>query len=64
MARSLVMTVIGPDRPGLVEELSKTIAAHEGSWLESRMAQLAGHFAAVATLSSGMTQECSLRCDP
>ena len=39
------MTVIGPDRPGLVEELSKTIASHEGSWLESRMAHLAGHFA-------------------
>lgn len=47
MARSLVMTVIGPDRPGLVEELSKTIAAHQGSWLESRMAQLAGHFAGI-----------------
>ncbi|MFP6857022.1 MAG: ACT domain-containing protein [Roseibacillus sp.] len=45
MPSSLVMTVIGPDRPGLVEELSKTIASHEGSWLESRMAHLAGHFA-------------------
>jgi glycine cleavage system regulatory protein len=44
MPRFLVMTVIGPDRPGLVEELSKTIATHGGSWLESRMAHLAGHF--------------------
>jgi glycine cleavage system regulatory protein len=44
MPRFLVMTVIGPDRPGLVEELSKTIATHGGSWLESRMANLAGHF--------------------
>ena len=43
--RSFVMTVIGPDRPGLVEELSKTIAVHEGNWLESRMSHLAGHFA-------------------
>lgn len=42
---SLVMTVIGPDRPGLVEELSRTITAHRGNWLESRMAHLAGHFA-------------------
>lgn len=47
MAQSLVMTIIGPDRPGLVEELSNTIARHEGSWLESRMAQLAGHFAGI-----------------
>jgi len=42
---SLVMTVIGPDRPGLVEELSATVAAHHGNWLESRMSRLAGHFA-------------------
>jgi glycine cleavage system regulatory protein len=43
--RSLVMTIIGPDRPGLVEGLSKTIADHGGNWLESRMSHLAGHFA-------------------
>jgi glycine cleavage system regulatory protein len=47
MSRSLVMTVLGPDRPGLVEALSSTIAAHDGSWLESRMAQLAGHFTGI-----------------
>ena len=28
---SLVLTVIGPDRPGLVEALSETIAAHEAN---------------------------------
>lgn len=43
--RSLVMTVIGPDRSGLVEELSRTIANHDGNWLESRMSHLGGHFA-------------------
>ncbi|MBJ06211.1 MAG: glycine cleavage system protein R [Verrucomicrobiaceae bacterium] len=43
--RSLVMTVIGPDRPGLVEDLSTTVANHNGNWLESRMSHLAGHFA-------------------
>ena len=41
---SLVLTVIGADRPGLVEALSKTVADHGASWLESRMAHLAGHF--------------------
>ncbi len=47
MARTLVLTAIGPDRPGLVEALADTIAAHGGSWDESRMARLAGHFAGV-----------------
>lgn len=41
------MTIIGPDRPGLVEALSDTIAQHDGNWLESRMAQLAGHFTGI-----------------
>lgn len=47
MARALVLTVIGEDRPGLVEALADLVASHEGSWDESRMARLAGHFAGV-----------------
>lgn len=47
MPKSLVMTILGPDRPGLVESLSATIADHGGNWLESRMAQLAGHFTGI-----------------
>ena len=42
---SLVLTVIGPDRPGLVEALSETIANHGANWLESRMSRLEGWFA-------------------
>ncbi len=44
---SLVLTVIGPDRPGLVEKLASLVAEHQGNWLESRMAHLAGQFAGV-----------------
>lgn len=47
MQVSLVLTVIGPDRPGIVEQLAQTIAAHEANWLESRMAHLAGQFAGI-----------------
>jgi glycine cleavage system regulatory protein len=43
----LVLTLIGPDRPGLVEALAEKVAAHGGNWLESRMAQLAGQFAGI-----------------
>lgn len=44
---SLVLTVIGPDRPGLVESLASTIAQHGAGWLDSRMSRLAGQFAGI-----------------
>ncbi|MFW1678076.1 glycine cleavage system protein R [Pontibacter sp. JAM-7] len=47
MMTSLVLTVIGPDKPGLVEMLAKTISAHNGNWLESGMSRLAGKFAGI-----------------
>jgi len=50
MARALVLTVIGKDRPGLVEALADLIAKYEGNWDESRMARLAGHFAGVVQI--------------
>lgn len=43
----LVLTLIGPDRPGIVDSVATTVAAHGGNWLESRMAHLAGKFAGV-----------------
>lgn len=47
----LVLTVLGDDRPGLVESLSYAIATHGGNWLESRMARLAGKFAGILRAS-------------
>ncbi len=49
---SLILTVIGPDRPGLVRVLSQAIAARGGSWLESRMVRLAGQFAGVVLVDA------------
>jgi glycine cleavage system regulatory protein len=43
----LVLTLIGPDRPGLVEAVAALIANHRGNWLESRMTRLAGKFAGI-----------------
>src|SRR4249919_3634570 len=43
----LVLTLIGDDRPGLVDAVAAIIAAHDGSWLESRMTHLAGKFAGI-----------------
>jgi glycine cleavage system regulatory protein len=43
----LVLTLVGPDHPGIVDSVSEVVAAHGGNWLESRMAHLAGKFAGV-----------------
>jgi glycine cleavage system regulatory protein len=44
---TLVLTVVGDDRPGLVDALSGAIAAHGGNWEQSRMAHLAQKFAGI-----------------
>jgi glycine cleavage system regulatory protein len=49
---SLILTVVGPDRPGLVRALAETVAARGGSWLESRMARLAGQFAGIVLVEA------------
>lgn len=47
MLTTLVMTVIGADRPGLVQLVSACVADHGGNWLESRMCRLGGQFAGI-----------------
>jgi glycine cleavage system regulatory protein len=61
MPTSLVLTVLGEDRPGLVEALSHIIAAHQGNWLESRMAHLAGQFAGILRASVPEAHAAALR---
>ncbi len=48
----LILTLIGPDHPGIVEEVAETVASHGGNWLESRMAHLAGKFAGVLRIEA------------
>lgn len=50
MKESLVMTLIGKDRPGLVQSLSTLIEANGGNWEASRMVQLAGEFAGLLSI--------------
>ncbi|MCS3414875.1 glycine cleavage system regulatory protein [Pseudomonas sp. BIGb0450] len=47
----LVLTVIAPDKPGVVERIAQCIASHGGNWLESRMAHMAGQFAGILRVS-------------
>jgi len=49
--RHLILTAIGDDRPGLVEELATAISAHDGNWLEASMSQLSGKFAGIVRVA-------------
>jgi glycine cleavage system regulatory protein len=51
MSISLVLTAIGDDKPGLVEQLSTVISRNNGNWLESSMSHLAGKFAGIVCVS-------------
>jgi glycine cleavage system regulatory protein/folate-dependent phosphoribosylglycinamide formyltransferase PurN len=41
----LVVTVMGPDRPGIVARLADVAHRHGGNWAGSRLSRLAGEFA-------------------
>ena len=42
-----VLTLIGPDRTGIISTLAEGVRAMDGNWLACRMARLAGQFAGV-----------------
>ncbi|SIS86425.1 glycine cleavage system protein R [Neptunomonas antarctica] len=57
---ALILTIIGPDKPGLVERLSHTIAQHEGNWLESSLSRLGGKFAGILVITVPETKVTAL----
>jgi glycine cleavage system regulatory protein len=48
---TLVLTVIGDDRSGLVDALAAPIVEHGGNWDRSHMARLAGKFAGIVVVT-------------
>ena len=60
MSNSIVLTVIGEDRPGIVETLSEVLAANGGNWTQSSMSVLAGQFAGLllASVPAGKADAC------
>ena len=56
----LAMTVIGPDRTGLVESVARAVAGHGGNWLESRMCRLGGEFAGILRVEIPADQQPAL----
>lgn len=63
MRTTLVMTIIGPDRTGLVDALARPIAEHGGNWLESRMCRLGGQFAGLARVDIESARADALRSE-
>lgn len=57
---SLVVTLVGPDRPGLVGLVSDVVRSHDGNWLESRMSHLAGQFAGIVLIDVPESHQSSL----
>ena len=60
MKHSLVVTVIGTDRPGIVSQLSDCAKELGANWAQSRMASLAGQFAGIVHLEVPETNAAAL----
>jgi glycine cleavage system regulatory protein len=63
---TLVLTVLGDDRAGLVNALADIVADHGGNWERSQMAELAGKFAGivVVTVPEGRRDELVAALEP
>ena len=48
---TLVLTVVGEDREGLVAAVADVVDAHGGNWENSQLAELAGAFAGIIEIS-------------
>jgi glycine cleavage system regulatory protein len=62
---SLVLTVIGPDRPGIVEAISRAVTDFGANWEESRMARLANRFAGIlrVTVEDGRASDLAAKLE-
>jgi len=58
---TLVLTVVGDDRSGLVAALADIVDAHGGNWENSELAELSGAFAGIVEVSVPAGREDELR---
>lgn len=58
---TLVLTVVGDDRHGLVAAIADIVEAHGGNWENSELAELAGAFAGIVEVSVPAAREAELR---
>ncbi|UIN32105.1 glycine cleavage system protein R [Microbacterium binotii] len=58
---TLVLTVVGVDRAGIVSAVAEVISAHGGNWENSELAELAGTFAGVVQVDVAPSRADALR---
>lgn len=58
--KSIVITMVGNDKPGLIDSIAKIINSADGSWQASSFAQMAGHFAGFAEVQVNEESEQAL----
>jgi glycine cleavage system regulatory protein len=63
MKATLVLTLIGIDRPGLVKAISNVATKHGANWEASRMARLGGRFAGLLLVTLEPARAEALRRD-
>ena len=51
MHLSLIITILGKDRTGIVSSISEILEQHQSSWSESRISHLAGKIAGILQVS-------------
>jgi glycine cleavage system regulatory protein len=61
MQTTVILTLLGQDRSGLVETLARLLKEHHANWQESRMIHLAGQFAGLLQVSLPSTQLTALK---
>lgn len=61
MTSTLVLTVVGDDRAGLVSAVADIVDAHGGNWENSELAELAGAFAGIVEVSVSTDRADALR---
>jgi glycine cleavage system regulatory protein len=60
MRTSLIVTMVGEDKPGIAAQISEIVLAAGANWEESRMARLAGKFAGILRVSVDQASASSL----
>lgn len=48
--KTIVITMVGNDKPGLIDSIANIINGANGSWQASSFAHMAGHFAGFAEI--------------
>lgn len=56
MTKPYILSIIGDDKPGLVDAIASCVAASGGNWQTSQLTHLAGKFAGIVLISLPIAQ--------